>query len=224
MFAAIIHLIKETYSKIIERNKAEQLKTETELKLKEAKLKLLQGQLHPHFLFNMLNNLYGLCIEKSSATPNVILQLSALLDYMLYECDKTKVPLINEVEFIQNYIELERLRHDERLNVSFEIDCIPNNVEIAPLLLFSFVENAFKHGVNKNTEGAFVYINLSVSKGVLNFSIRNSLPPFSHRKSNGGIGLKNVTDRLNLIYPNRYKLDIRIENNMFNVTFLVNLN
>lgn len=224
MFAAIIHLIKETYSRIIERNKAEQQKTEAELKLKEAKLKLLQGQLHPHFLFNMLNNLYGLCIEKSNATPEVILQLSALLDYMLYECDKPKVPLKDEVEFIRNYIILERLRHDNRLNVSFEIDSIPNNTEIAPLLLFSFVENAFKHGVNKNNGDAFIFINLCASKGMLNFSIRNSLPLSNHAKSNGGIGLKNVTDRLNLIYTNCHKLDIHIENNMFNVNLLLNLN
>lgn len=222
-FAAIIHFIKETYSKIIERNRAEQQKTETELKLQEAKLKLLQGQLHPHFLFNMLNNLYGLWIENSKSTPDVILKLSSLLDYMLYECDKDKVHLKSEVQFINNYIELERLRHDERLKVEFQIPEILDNHMIAPLILFCFVENAFKHGANKTSGESSIYIHLKLNNDLLEFDVQNSFIPKNETNSSNGVGLKNVKERLDLLYPERHKLELVESNGVYSSTLSLEL-
>lgn len=223
MFAAIIHFIKETYTKLIERNRAEQQKTETELKLQEAKLKLLQGQLHPHFLFNMLNNLYGLWMENSKSTPEVILKLSSLLDYMLYECDSEKVAMRNEIEFIKNYIDLEKLRHDSRLKVDFTIENSLDNLEIAPLLLFSFVENAFKHGANKTSGESSICIRLKVDDNSLDFEVENTFLVIDESKSRNGIGLKNVEERLNLLYNNQYTLNISTDNNIYRVSLQLRL-
>jgi LytS/YehU family sensor histidine kinase len=223
-FAAIIHFIKETYTKLIERNRAEQQKTETELKLQEAKLKLLQGQLHPHFLFNMLNNLYGLWIENSKSTPDVILKLSSLLDYMLYECNKDKVPLKDEVQFINNYIELERLRHDDRLKVELQISEILDNHMIAPLILFCFVENAFKHGANKTSGESNIYIHLKFKNDLLEFDVQNSFVQSNMPKTSSGVGLKNVQERLNLLYPNEHNLQLVENNGVYRATLSLKLN
>lgn len=223
-FAAIIHFIKETYSKIIERNRAEQQKTETELKLQEAKLKLLQGQLHPHFLFNMLNNLYGLWIENSKSTPDVILKLSSLLDYMLYECDKDKVPLKNELQFINNYVELEKIRHDERLKVEVHIPENLDNHTISPLILFCFVENAFKHGANKTSGDSSIAINLKIKNELLEFDVQNSFVKNSESKTSNGVGLKNLKERLNLIYPESHKLELVSSNGIYSAILTLKLN
>ncbi|HPD95046.1 MAG: histidine kinase [Bacteroidales bacterium] len=222
LFAAIVHFIKETYTKLIERNKAEQQKMETELKLKEAKLKLLQGQLHPHFLFNMLNNLYGLWMENSQTTPEIILKLSTLLDYMLYECDKEKVPLANEIQFIQNYIDLEKLRHDNRLSVKFDYPKITDNYNIAPLILFTFVENAFKHGANKSSGKSNIAITIIVKNEQLNFEIVNNFDSEKSTATNG-LGLKNVEERLNLLYGKKYMLKVENDNNEFRVLLHLDL-
>lgn len=117
IIAVVIHFIKESYRRLVEKNELAEQKKVTDLKFKEAKLKLLQAQIHPHFLFNMLNNLYGLVNESVDNSRDVIMKLSELLDYMLYECDKPKVRLNKEIRFINNYIELERIRHDEHFNL-----------------------------------------------------------------------------------------------------------
>ena len=214
-FATVVHFIVESYSKLIERDRIERQQTETELKLKEAKIKLLQGQLHPHFLFNMLNNLYGLWMEKSDSTPDVILKLSSLLDYMLYECDREKVLLEHEIKFITNYIDLESIRHDSRLNLNLQFPNSYNETEIAPLLLFAFVENAFKHGVNKNSGVSNINLMVSNIGNVIHFSITNN---FSQAESsNHGIGLENVKERLNLLYPAKHELKIDSSNNQFSI-------
>jgi sensor histidine kinase YesM len=215
LFAAFVHFIKETYSRQMERDRFARQKAETELKLQEARLKLLQGQLHPHFLFNMLNNLYGLWMEKSNATPDVILKLSALLDYMLYNCDKEKVTLRDEIQFIRNYIDLETIRHDSRLKLDINLPDCKNNQMIAPLILFAFVENAFKHAANKNTGETYISISLNSSAKGIDFKVINNYTP--NEETSVGIGFKNVEERLNLIYGNRYKLNIEKNNNHFKV-------
>ena len=214
-FATVVHFIVESYSKLIERDRIERQKTETELKLKEAKIKLLQGQLHPHFLFNMLNNLYGLWMEKSESTPDVILKLSALLDYMLYECDKERVPLEQEVQFLKNYIDLESIRHDSRLSLNVQLPDSYQNAEVAPLILFTFVENAFKHGVNRNTGDSRMNVCISYKINSIHFAINNNYSP--SKNSSQGIGLENVKERLNLLYPGKHELKIDTQNNIFSV-------
>lgn len=211
IFAAVIHFIKESYRRLIEKDDIEKQKQITELKLKEANLKLLQGQIHPHFLFNMLNNLYGLVKENTDTSRDVIVKLSDLLDYMLYECDKSEVELKSEIEFINNYIELERVRHDEHFNVETNF---PNDIEgymISPLIFFPFVENAFKHGFNNPNE-SFIHMELSINSGKIKFSIENSgfitnADKYLNQEGKG-IGLKNIKERLELIYRDRYKLEI----------------
>jgi LytS/YehU family sensor histidine kinase len=216
LFATIVHFIKETYTRQIERDRIARQKAEADLKLQEARLKLLQGQLHPHFLFNMLNNLYGLWMEKSNTTPEVILKLSSLLDYMLYQCNNDKIPLQKEIDFIRNYIELESIRHDQRLNVELNLENYDENFQIAPLILFVFVENAFKHGANRNSGDSHISLSLSSKGSLLNFSISNNYS--SHDSGNEGLGLNNVIERLEMIYKDKHKLAIDDKSGTYQVT------
>jgi sensor histidine kinase YesM len=221
LFAAFVHFIKETFERQMERDRVARQKAETELKLQEARLKLLQGQLHPHFLFNMLNNLYGLWIEKSNTTPDVILKLADLLDYMLYECDSDFVQLGKEIDFIKNYIDLELIRTDERLSVDIEMPELDNDLQIAPLILFVFVENAFKHGVHKNSGKSFVNIKIQIDLGEIVFTVSNNF--IKADSIDSGLGLKNVIERLNLLYPNKYNLDIQSDNGIFSVALRIEI-
>jgi len=227
ILAAVIHFVKESYRKLIEKNEVEIQKQVAESKLQEAKLKLLQGQIHPHFLFNMLNNLYGLVSENSETSKDVIIKLSDLLDYMLYKCDKPSVFLKDEIQFINNYIELERIRHDEHFNVTNHFDAIPENIKIAPLVLFPFVENAFKHGFH-NPSGNFINSNLSVINQKLNFTIENSISEVvndKYLKQEGrGIGLKNIKERLEMIYTDKYHLDIKEDKTCYSVKLVIDFN
>jgi sensor histidine kinase YesM len=223
LFATIVHFVQESYRRTMERDRISRLKTETELRLNEARLKLLQSQLHPHFLFNMLNNLYGLWIEKSDATPEVILKLSALLDYMLYRCDIENVTLNEEIRFIRNYIELEMIRHDKRLKLEIELPEQTEDLQVSPLLLFSFIENAFKHGANKTSGESWIKIRLTVIDGQLRFEIENSIEDLANAPESNGIGLKNVKERLLLLYPEKHHIDIENENGIFKVALRIQI-
>ncbi len=227
IIAVVIHFIKESYRRLVEKNNIEKQKQLTEIKLKEASLKLLQGQVHPHFLFNMLNNLYGLVNEDIESSRDVIVKLSDLLDYMLYECDKPSVLLEKEIKFIENYIELERVRHDENFNVKMHFSDKIEGVEIAPLILFPFVENAFKHGFH-NPEKSFISLDLNFENNVLKFKNENSLFEKSkdkYLKQEGkGIGLKNIKDRLELIYKDKYSLNIISNEGVFKAELKIDLN
>ncbi len=202
LFTAI-KLFKRWYFTQQEKQLLEQNKLQTELKLKEAELKLLRAQLNPHFLFNTLNNLYGLALEKSEFTPGAILRLSELLDYMLYKCDKPEVNLSDEWQLITHYIELEKLRHRQvSLNVHSKGPLA--KVTVAPLLLLPLVENAFKHGHFNGQGQAFVNIELAVENNQITFKVVNSIDPAnqSQAKTGYGIGLKNIRKRVDLLYPN----------------------
>jgi two-component system, LytTR family, sensor kinase len=222
-FATIVHFVQESYRRTMERDRINSLKTETELRLNEARLQLLQGQLHPHFLFNMLNNLYGLWIEKSDATPEVILKLSALLDYMLYKCNKDKVALNEEIRFIRNYIELETIRHDKRLKLEIDLPDQAEGIIISPLLLFSFIENAFKHGANKTLGESWIRIHLEFDEGQLHFDVKNNFETSVNPIENNGIGLKNVKERLMLLYPEKHSLTIGSANGIFSVDLSIEI-
>ncbi len=226
IIAVVIHFIKESYRRLVEKNNLEKQKQLTEIKLKEASLKLLQGQIHPHFLFNMLNNLYGLVKENTESSREVIIKLSGLLDYMLYECDKQKVLLKDEIVFIKNYIELERVRHDENFNVKINFPKELNDIKIAPLILFPFVENAFKHGFH-NADESFIQIELFIDLNKLHLNIENSVVKIQKDKylnqEGKGIGLKNIKERLELIYKDKHKLDIINDENTFKVNLEINL-
>lgn len=182
------------------------------LKLNEqkkiAELTALKHQLNPHFLFNTLNNLYALALKKSDETPKVIEKLSDILDYMLYRTNDTFVSLQKEIELIDNYLSLEKLRYGKRVEISFEKH-IERDVKIAPLLLLTFIENAFKHGVTQELDEASIVINIRTEINQIIFSIKNSKPKGTPPTKNGKcIGLNNVQKQLELLYANQYELII----------------
>lgn len=184
----------------------------------EAEIKLLKGQLHPHFLFNSLNNIYSLALSKSDLTADSILKLTELLDYLVYRANQDKVPLSKEVQLLENYVDLEKLRYGEKLQVEMDIAPLNDGLLVAPLILLPFAENCFKHG-GPAADGVFrINIALRSDANKLVFQIANSKKPkrtsdgvtSSHPVTNGsgGIGLENIRQRLTLLYPNRHKLDI----------------
>lgn len=194
----------------------------------ETELLFLRTQISPHFFFNTLNNIYSLSLENSPKTPKIILKLSELMRYFLYETKKSKQSLEKEIISIQNYLELERIRFDENLEINMNISGDIQNKKIAPMLLLSFIENAFKHGANKNIGKIKIDIDFLVKDGFLYFTISNPIPAkihASHQKnSTGGIGLENVKKRLALGYKkNEYNLEIEEKNNLFIVALKIKL-
>ena len=179
-------------------------------------LSVLKHQLNPHFLFNTLNNLYALSIEKSDEAPEVIAKLSEMLDYMLYGCNDKYVSLKKEIELIENYLALEKVRYDERVDIKFDKE-IKTDVKIAPLILLTFIENAFKHGVSQELKKAFIHINMSVEEEFIKFNIMNSKAKNSIATNKKSIGLNNVKKQLELLYHNNYSLHIKEDSNSFNL-------
>ncbi len=194
----------------------------------EAELKFLKGQIHPHFLFNTLNNLYSLTLKKSDAAPEIVLKLSELMDYMLYQTSEAQVPLDREINYLRNYIALERIRYGNRLDLSFQVSGDIAGYAIAPMLLLPFVENSFKHGVSGEIEAVWVTIDLKVKEGLLSLKVENSKSPLKSVNAAGnyteGIGLKNVKRRLELLYGNRHELTLADEETSYLVDLRLVLN
>ncbi|SFT03060.1 Histidine kinase [Zhouia amylolytica] len=180
---------------------------------KEAELALLKSQLNPHFFFNTLNNLYGLTVEKSDEAPEIVLKLSDMMRYTIYEGKHDCVPLINECSYLENYIDLHRIRYQKNIEIQFTHD-IDKNVEVAPLLFIVLLENAFKHGVESMAENAYIHLNLNTTPNKIEFQIENNFD-ISNANTKPGIGINNLKHRLNLIYPNRHRFKIIKENNTF---------
>jgi two-component system, LytTR family, sensor kinase len=194
---------------------------ETQLKLKEQELNYLKMQIHPHFLFNTLNTMYGFALKKADETPEMILRLSNLLDYLLYQVDKPFVLLTEEINHIKDYIELEKMRFNKSLDVTFNCENIIENIKIAPMLLLPFIENSFKHGSIK--DGVLtIIIDLSCTKEAIFFSIENTNS--KNGKINNGIGLQNIQKRLDLLYKNKYTLEVKNSKNIFKVSLILNNN
>lgn len=172
-----------------------------------AELRFLKAQINPHFLFNTLNNLYYLAYTQSPNTTEVIAKLSQMMRYMIYDSNHQKVPLNKELEYMQNYISLENLRLNDQIPIKFDIEGSPEQVLITPLILITFLENAFKHGVGNNNPNAWVNISLTIGRNSCIYTVENSklpTPPLPGEKS--GIGLQNVRRRLELSYPAQYEL------------------
>lgn len=177
-----------------------------EVEKNQAELAMLKNQINPHFLFNTLNNLYGLSVEKSDQAPEVVLKLSDMMRYTIYEGRKEEVTLAKEVEYLENFLGLQKLRHRNLPTISFEVSILENRM-ISPLLLLVPIENAFKHGVEKLTEGAFVNILLESNDEKLRFQVENNFDPDS-TSHQPGIGLENLKRRLELAYPEAHFLQI----------------
>lgn len=205
---AVIALLKNWYR----HQKAAQNLTQDKL---EAELKVLKAQIHPHFLFNTLNSLYSLTLKKSDNAPDVVLKLSSLMDYMLYDAAAAKVPLEKELAYIKNYLALEQMRYGTRVDVQFTESGSIAGKQIAPMLLLPFVENAFKHGVTTETENAWVRIDVKVTEKQLVLLVENckcgAKASADTRDMASGIGLKNLQRRLELLYDGKYKLEVEDE-------------
>jgi len=185
-------------------------------------LKFLRSQVSPHFFFNTLNNIYSLTLEKSDRAPEIVLRLSELMRYLLYGTDKPYQDLAREIECIQNYIDLERIRFDNSLKIDVNVSGDIEEKKIAPMLLMPFIENCFKHGAGKNIGEMYIKIRLEVIDNILNFEVSNNLPPNATQnklnKRDCGIGLTNVKKRLQLGYePEDYNLSIFEKDKMYNV-------
>ncbi|WP_417856715.1 sensor histidine kinase [Xanthomarina gelatinilytica] len=224
LIVVVVSAFKLLKLNLIQAENTKKLETkilETQLKLKEQELNYLKMQIHPHFLFNTLNTMYGFALKKADETPEMILKLSNLLDYLLYQVDKPLVLLIDEINHIKDYIELEKLRFNKRLDVSFNTYNIPENISIAPMLLLPFIENSFKHG-HLNNGVLTIKIVLSCTKEQVFFSIENSHS--NTNQSRKGIGLENIQKRLDLLYKGKYDLQIENSNNLFKVQLKLNPN
>lgn len=171
-----------------------------------AELNFLKAQINPHFLFNTLNNLYYLAYTKSDNTTEVIAKLSQMMRYMIYDSNHTQVLLSKEIEYMQNYISLERLRLNNQIPIKFEIVGNPDNLRIAPLVFITFLENAFKHGVSGNNAKAWVNVTIQLEGKQCIYTVENSKPEAANLHEKSGIGLQNVKRRLDLSYPGQYSL------------------
>jgi two-component system LytT family sensor kinase len=186
------------------------------------KLKYLKNQIQPHFFFNTLNNLYALSLESSDKVPDVIIKLSKLMEYVLYDIEGTKfVPLINEIDYIQNYIEIEKLRF-ENVEVAINLESNIDTIKTPPLLFISLIENAFKHGGISN-DNLKIKINFRVINSNLEFEIINNFVISQPVKTKKGIGLSNTKKRLKLIYKNNFSINQKIKFNFYIITIQIPL-
>jgi two-component system, LytTR family, sensor kinase len=192
----------------------QQRKTQAILRDKiEAQLELLKSQVQPHFIFNTLNNIYALSLQQHARTSELIYRLSALLSYMLYDSKQQAISLEKELEYINNYIELEKIRYGDRLDIAINIFDRTDHFQIAPLLLLPIIENSFKHGVNKNVDDCWIRIDVTVHDEWLSVKVENSYNGINgHGNGNGnghtnknGIGIDNVKQRLEILYPARHE-------------------
>lgn len=195
---------------------------------KDAELKLLKAQLNPHFLFNTLNNLYGLSVVKSEKLPNLMLKLSDLLRYSLYETKEMQVPLTKEIQYLENYISLEKIRLEDTTDIQFTTSGNASSIQIAPMLFIVFVENAFKHlGAIEDTKSRVV-VSLTIENDRLVFTCENTIDPlgkeYEQLEAEGsGIGLQNVQKRLVLQYPDTHQLTTTMIHNQYRIALTLDL-
>lgn len=189
------------------------LRQQLENKNMQSELQFLKSQINPHFFFNTLNSLYSLTLKKSDLAPEIVIKLSDMMRYMLYECNEKKVNLNKEILYLKNYIDLEKLRYGNSMDIQFHMSGITEHILIAPLLFITFLENAFKHSINTSPGiKRYVHISLRIQDLKLHFDIANNKSESSSHEEVltpvGGIGLENINRRLQLVYPNRYDLKI----------------
>jgi len=201
-------------------------KKELQSQTLQSELKFLKSQINPHFLFNTLNSLYALTLKKSDQAPEIVLKLSEMMRYMLYECNEREVPLSKEINYLKNYLELEKIRQGKKMEINFAMDGEVGHQKIAPLMFIPFVENSFKHGISNQISAGYVNILLEINQNEVTVTIENSktasVPSPSGKKS-GGIGLVNVKRRLDLLYPDKYDLIIDEDPNTYTVKLCIDL-
>ncbi|WP_128544596.1 sensor histidine kinase [Larkinella soli] len=214
--AVLLYFVSQWYR---QRQMAQQLL----LDKREAELELLKSQVQPHFIFNTLNNIYALSLRNSPQTSEMIYRLSSLLDYMLYDSRNQRIPLQHELEYIDNYIRLQKIRYGDHLNVNVTVDPLPDRLTISPLLLLPFVENCFKHGLGGRQADPWIEVRVQMEGPNLVVRIANSRTEPQPSGSKSGIGLQNVRRRLDLLYRGAHTLDIRPEADRFTVCLTLSL-
>ena len=217
--STIGQIVTDWFMQLRER---QELQTQT----MQSELRFLKSQINPHFLFNTLNNLYALTLKKSDKAPEIVIKLSEMMRYMLYECNEKQVPLAKEVNYLKNYLDLEELRQSDKISINFTVEGDISDQQIAPLLFIPFLENSFKHGLNTQIREGFVNISMKVADQDVEFFIENSkgetvIQPTG--RPSGGIGLENVRRRLNILYPDRYHLRISDNPNTYSVYLTIEL-
>ena len=212
------------YTLIRDKIKADNLAQEKENENLKTELSLLRSQVSPHFMFNVLNNMVSLARKQSDQLEPSLIKLSSLMRYMLYETDEEKVSLEKEIDYLQSYIDLQQQRFGKKVKVSVDMQTMDDQYQVEPMLLIPFVENAFKHGTGM-IEDAHISIELRAEKNILQFTVSNKFNPVSVeiKDKTSGIGLTNVTRRLNLLYGKRHALKITRDNNCFVVSLTLNL-
>jgi LytS/YehU family sensor histidine kinase len=210
--AFAIKIVKKWLEQQEEKHEMEKQNLQTELNL-------LKAQLNPHFLFNTMNNLYSLSLEESSKTSEGIAKTAELLRSVLYECNESEIPLEKEISLLENYIGLEKMRYGNRLQVNFNVNGEVKEHKVAPMLLFTFIENCFKHGCGNNPNHLVVNISVDASKSGILFKTENGKNKKLRQKDkkSGGVGLKNARKRLEIIYPNRHHLHVSELENTYKV-------
>ncbi|MES2618005.1 MAG: histidine kinase [Bacteroidota bacterium] len=221
MLSASIKIFRNWYLK-------EQTNKELQTLNIENELRFLKSQINPHFLFNNLNNLYALTLKQSDLAPEAVLKLSNILRFGLYDSQKQKVPMEDDIQFIRDYIELERYRLGSRTTITLNVNGSTFGLLIEPFLFINFIENAFKHGANPTLGQSFITIdyNINQEQKTIEFSITNNKPKVLNnleKDKAGGIGLKNVQTRLNILYPNKHQLKIADELEIYTVTLTLQI-
>ncbi|MFT3935128.1 MAG: histidine kinase [Chitinophagaceae bacterium] len=214
--AISVKMLKKWYQESNRRQQIEKEKLSMELDM-------LKAQVHPHFLFNTLNNLYALTLVKSDRAPLAVSHLADMLRYILYECNERQVPLEKEITALKKYMELEKLRYGNRIELSFSCTGDTRRLNIAPLILLPFVENSFKHGVSEQIEQCWVNLNLHAEGDIFIFNLSNSRNEEPPKENTGGIGLQNIRKRLDLLYPGLYTLTVNEEHEMYAVKLQMKL-
>jgi sensor histidine kinase YesM len=215
--AASIKIMKYLYLK-------EQRNLELQKENTDAKLQLLKAQIHPHFLFNTLNNIYSNTQNTSPVASKLTLGLSDMLRYMLYECNQQSVPLTKELKLLKDYITLERIRYGNTLDVNFDVPANTDDLFIAPLLLLPFVENTFKHGASQMLDQPWVSLSITINNEFMSMKLLNGKPEnYRPNSKNSGIGIENVRRRLDLLYHDKYSLEITDDQDVFIVDLKMQL-
>ena len=203
--------------------KRKELEQEIKTQQLEAELRFLKAQVNPHFLFNALNNIYSLSFTGSDKAPEMILKLSDMMSYMLYDCKSEQVLLSSELAYLQNYIELQQLKKDGELNIDFQVKGNPGGLLITPMLFIPFFENSFKHGNLEDLENGWMKGHLEVEKDELKFHMSNSYCPDQKAAEKGGVGLENIRERLALLFPEQHELQIQQNEHTYRVDLSIKM-
>lgn len=220
-----IFVIYFVFTTLLKLSKSWYLLQKVEKEKLAIELNSLKTQVNPHFLFNSLNSIYSLSLAKSEQTPETVLELSNLLRYMLYEVGDDTVDLGKELEMMESYVELQKLRADESTEVTFKVTGEPSGIKAAPLLFFPLIENSFKHGVKGVSDQAYVHILLAAGEEAIHFEIENNKGQVDDVEQGqfGGIGLENVKRRLSLIYPGKHSFQIVEDEQVYKVELKIEL-